>query len=1091
MYQTPLANNNKKNTQGRRRRRPVASAEPHPSDYYYFTTHHDYYNDDDDDSPPNNKSNNNTKPAPDETAAHFARQVNVTQAGYLAKLDNQHQQQQQQQQQNHQPAPLWKRRFFVLQPATHLYYFLSPTDTEPRGCLALDEAVVTLGTPLPDGRTRVSLEWPQHEEAQSHADYYHNNDYIHNDDAHDDNQQHAQRRRRQVILEARSAESAQEWYDALTQQRYGYLRQQHQTTTVKLQVAHERITRLETQLQQARWLETDVQQARAEAAQWQAQYTALEEGVRRLTRMVTSQNNSTTRTITTTSMADVSWAPTPATRKLDPSETTKNANDDDDKEAAMGDQHRDEDKESHKQKDNQRDCDKGTVTEDNIPLEPQQSGQTSREASLLDNTMGEEEGEEEQEDKKRSNVHPDDKIEHDTSLWDVSQVPGRYFGGLHNACLQLQENVRLAGLEAQTAVQDVLAAQQEVQRLQKRGKEAEAQLMQMWEENCTLRKALKHKKREKRVLVREVKSLQTKLQQVSESTPPNRATESSDDEPDEDEEKLINELEEHVMSSIRLHEQIMASTPGAANASFTSSTQRQRPASPLAARTPLFTKRSLFDDVDEDSSEDDDSFGEAEEDKKLVGKHHKDNGMSVPKSALSNYAKASPDPLPTEAESVSSVQAEASINGQTSTCSSSVEKSPVRQLSMDENGSRDRNQDVAASVVSTSSTSSFPPDETPVRPHPIQQLDALEKTPIAADATSEPYQPTLLSGRATASLACSLTSARDRMMQRQEGIPSDSTDDLQVYHLTFYSRKIGIQFQKVPPPPTKPKGLLTDAVKADLVDSSIPQASERTAAELRMIANLSNHAKIEAGDENKDDVTSLRAATPVDAVLVCGFHGFDESGANVRPKLGARLVAFDGVSVEVGRWTFDSIRKAILSRSRPLTLSFRNDYLTVEQREILTRAVQEANHSARRLSVTAAETSSELPSSLAQSVHSATSHESGAFVNENVVVNVKHSGDRSGFAETDSVSVMTERSMGPETPLPMTLSERKRTPYSFRSFSDVGSSTSSVLSAVGPLMAHLLPPTRPVEPFTPDYMAGKGQSVEETPEHQDFASSLL
>ena len=107
------------------------------------------------------------------------------------------------------------------------------------------------------------------------------------------------------------------------------------------------------------------------------------------------------------------------------------------------------------------------------------------------------------------------------------------------------------------------------------------------------------------------------------------------------------------------------------------------------------------------------------------------------------------------------------------------------------------------------------------------------------------------------------------------------------------------------------------------------------AAELRMIASLSNQAKVETCDEKKEEPSSLQVATPVHAVLVCGFHGFDESGANLRPKLGARLVAFDGVSVEVGRWTFDSIRKAIQSRSRPLTLSFRNDFLTTEQREMI------------------------------------------------------------------------------------------------------------------------------------------------------------
>ena len=56
-------------------------------------------------------------------------------------------------------------------------------------------------------------------------------------------------------------------------------------------------------------------------------------------------------------------------------------------------------------------------------------------------------------------------------------------------------------------------------------------------------------------------------------------------------------------------------------------------------------------------------------------------------------------------------------------------------------------------------------------------------------------------------------------------------------------------------------------------------------------------------------------------------------------------MAFDGISVELGSWTFDSIRRGIQARSRPITLSFRNDPLSIQQREILTKAVAELNNS--------------------------------------------------------------------------------------------------------------------------------------------------
>jgi hypothetical protein len=54
----------------------------------------------------------------------------------------------------------------------------------------------------------------------------------------------------------------------------------------------------------------------------------------------------------------------------------------------------------------------------------------------------------------------------------------------------------------------------------------------------------------------------------------------------------------------------------------------------------------------------------------------------------------------------------------------------------------------------------------------------------------------------------------------------------------------------------------------------------------------------------------------------------------------------------------------------------------------------------------------------------------------------------------------------------------------------VGSTTSGMSAVVAPLVAHLL--SRPREtPFTPDYLRRAPQNVEETPQHQDFASELL
>ncbi|KAI2502963.1 PH domain [Fragilaria crotonensis] len=76
-----------------------------------------------------------------DTAAAFAR--TAPQAGYLYKLGSH--------------IPEFKRRFFVLKPSTHLYYFVSPHDTEPRGCIDLDGSQIQPLETLPDGAVRFAI----------------------------------------------------------------------------------------------------------------------------------------------------------------------------------------------------------------------------------------------------------------------------------------------------------------------------------------------------------------------------------------------------------------------------------------------------------------------------------------------------------------------------------------------------------------------------------------------------------------------------------------------------------------------------------------------------------------------------------------------------------------------------------------------------------------------------------------------------------------------------------------------------------------------------------------------------------------------
>lgn len=162
----------------------------------------------------------------------------------------------------------------------------------------------------------------------------------------------------------------------------------------------------------------------------------------------------------------------------------------------------------------------------------------------------------------------------------------------------------------------------------------------------------------------------------------------------------------------------------------------------------------------------------------------------------------------------------------------------------------------------------------------------------------------------------------------------------------------------------------------------------------------------------------------------------------------ARLVAFDGIPVEVGQWTFESIRKSIQARGRPLTLSFRNDFLTLKQREILTKAVKDVNPP---------------PQSVAHSE---------VFV------------DRSGRNQDYQHTIYTSTS---------SISSQRSQNKKYYSFSEAGSSISS---AVAPLVSNLLSNKRSgggkqQDNFAPEYLRRTSDSLDKMRLHHDFQSGLL
>lgn len=846
---------------------------------------------------------------PSSTAAAFAR--TAPRAGFLCKLGTN--------------VPEFKRRFFVLKPSTHLYYFLSPGDTEPRGCIDLEDANVEPIERLPDGRFRFEV-------------------------ALDD---------RRVLLEARSEDVGKEWMQALQEERLSHtkvrlheLQRNNESTQVKL-------SDLEHQLQEYRMMETDRDGALEDAANWKHKFEELNESLRLLTQHLRRLPSDE---VVYKDGSSSSWA-----------------------------------REQHSEP---------------IPVDERHdathvANSSHREASLLDSI---DDGE-----------VPIEELD----------VPGTHFTALNNAVQQLRESVRLASIEASSAVEDLCVANEKVTALEKRMLKAEKKLCEQWEENCAIRQELKITKQEKKVLVKEIKVSRNKL------APPRMMQGRQFDLDEEigdvvfniqEGERLIEELEEHVSSSIALSQQLFAVTPAISehsgmngsrnsdvNLSGTGSgvTLRIENTTPhghnVTSSSPLAPKvLSLFDD-DSDNEE---------------------------SSCDDEVDSAGPSCI----SSVGAELGEGEFGHGNGACSD---------------------------------------DESEIdRKHPLLKLDDEYDDEVSqpnlypASSQSQSTNSVVTdNGQATSRLVCPLADVVDSCGTESK----ENKGDGQVYHLSFYSRKIGIQFQKVPATKTM-KGALTEAMTADLPISG-NDGSLKTATELRRIADISRRAK--STPDNRGDRDTLDVATAADAVLVCGFQGFDDTANHSRPKLGARLVAFDGVSVEIGNWTFDSIRKAIQARGRPMTLTFRNDFLTMEQRAILTKAVAEVDCAVPPPRKTI-QYKNAAPIARAEPVtlrtESASSHESEHFVNDNAT-----------HYEDDDLSVSAASSNN------RYYGKSYSSGGNFRSFSEAGAS-SVISSTLGPLMANLmtgLAAKNEKMGHTSSYLNGGGEAVDNRPEFMDFKAGLL
>ena len=934
------------------------------------------------------------------SAASLARSKSVVQAGFLQKLGKN--------------IPEFKRRFFVLKPETNLYYYLSPNETEPRGKIDLEGSSVEQVEQTPDGRFRFIIVWNNDEDDTG------NNDNKGGDNQTHQYQQQQQNLRRQIVLEARSKDVGEEWIRCMKGERVSSLKTKVECLTSKTAEQNIRIADLEQQLQHFRMIEADRDGALEDARDWKKKFKRLDEALRLLTQQIRKP------------------PPTFSTTGKRSDDNEKNTRDEVDKDQTVEDETKEEEDEEVNDDD--------ASSEHIFKLKRPSSNDdvyTPTKSNLASALL-------------------DDFTKEDIDVEEILEVPGTYFSGLSNACQQQRESLRLASVEASTAVEDVVDANERVDTIQKRMGKAEKHILKLWEENCTIRKTLKQKKREKRVLVREVKQLQRTVKDLKETCQslkvfPPYSKESNEDGHMEDtmigsdEERLFIELEEHVASSIRLHERLIGGTEFNAgtekDGTISIEESQQSGSDTIHIETSKHKILSLLDDESESESSS--------------------------KEEETNYQ----DPRTETRSTIHDVRKEDyfGIGGKLASLSpiDDIECSPNRfnpLLKLDDSDDDEHHQ---------------------------SHSNREERKRILYSTSKHITE----NGQATSRLVCPLADAVETNRYSATHQSLELNEDLRVYHLTFYSTKIGLQFQKASPAPIKPRGLLTNAFTDDLVEEE--NSSNKTAAELRSVASISSLA---AGGIDSQGKETCPLALPDDIVLVCGFDGFDNSGVNRRPKLGARLVAFDGVSVEVGKWTFDSIRKSIKSRGRPLTLSFRNDFLTTEQRTILTKAVKDVE--AKRPPVRPV-IQYERPQSTTPSLNSGLSHESDHFLNN---TNGFHRQNDPNTDLLDTSTAATEESncwirrcpsstsnsissihKEYRTVRPSSSSVSTHKSTNFYSFSEAG----SVSSSFAPMMTKLLKKVSSSDQeekfykYEEERRFGTGINPSGTPQHQDFQSNLL
>jgi len=470
-------------------------------------------------------------------------------------------------------------------------------------------------------------------------------------------------------------------------------------------------------------------------------------------------------------------------------------------------------------------------------------------------------------------------------------VSSTHFYSLSNTCRGLRENLRLTSIENNKLLYDVSDINQKKRCIEESVNQAEKVICKLWENNVQLRDTIKRRKDEKKILIKEVKRLGGEIKQLKAENEFLKRTPIVVEDCSEVKDTCATDHNKLVQIATS-EKKLLTDLEDHVAKSLELHEQFLRSRSPICISTSI--QKNEAPSINEDP---------IKEMLETAGDSSTENACSDVDSDMLNRTF-----------------------------------SPLRPKSLMNNILLDVNAISADATQHFSRTNSPQHIDTTSQNHQQypdligqdSQFDRIEVKKYPSDhKISLSTSASIITNNClpTSKLICPLTDVTQvKSNEARPSLPSSSSSssssslrsatDIVEYDIKFHSQKIGLQFQKVAT--TSSSGLLSEAMTIHTNNCTISDQS--------------------------NEFPSSRAIS-VDTVLVCGFAGFDDGVNRMKPSLGARLIAVDGVSVEKGPWTFQSVKNVIRSRGRPITLTFRDEYLTTSQRCILTKAAAEIKSS--------------------------------------------------------------------------------------------------------------------------------------------------